>query len=116
MNRILRHVLALAHTVIEYVRIDGDRVVIGVRPWRGHGLRCPVCGRRCGHYDTGGSPRLWRAMDLARSMCFLEYRTRRVSCPEHGVLVESVPWARHRSRFTRDFEDWVACLAVIPLL
>lgn len=51
-------------------------------------------------------------MDLAGSMCELEYRTRRVSCPEHGVLVESVPWARHRARFTRDFEDWVACLAV----
>lgn len=45
-------------------------------------------------------------------MCFLEYRTRRVRCPDHGVLVESVPWARHGSRFTRDFEDWVACLAV----
>lgn len=31
MNRRLRYTLALAHTVIEYVRIDGDRVVIGVR-------------------------------------------------------------------------------------
>ncbi|WP_256436742.1 hypothetical protein [Atopobium sp. oral taxon 416] len=32
MNRILRCALALAHTVIEYVRIDDDRVVVGVRP------------------------------------------------------------------------------------
>ena len=112
MNRILRYALALAHTVIEYVRIDGDRVVIGVRPWKRCGLRCPVCGRKCDCYDRSPGARSWRAMDLARSMCFLEYRTRRVSCPEHGVLVESVPWARHRARFTRDFEDWVACLAV----
>lgn len=112
MNRILRYALALAHTVIEYVRIDGDRVVIGVRPWKRHGLRCPVCGRKCECYDRSPGPRSWRAMDLARSMCFLEYRTRRVSCPEHGVLVETVPWARHKARFTRDFEDWVACLAV----
>ena len=51
-------------------------------------------------------------MDLARSKCHLEYRPARVSCPEHGTLVERVPWARRRSRFTRDFEDWVACLAV----
>lgn len=56
--------------------------------------------------------RRWRAMDLARSRCYLEYRPARVRCPEHGVLVERVPWARHRSRFTRDFENWVACLAV----
>ena len=25
---------------------------------------------------------------------------------------EAVPWARHGARFTRDFEDWVAWLAV----
>lgn len=51
-------------------------------------------------------------MDLAQSKCFLEYRPCRVRCPEHGVHVESVPWARARSRFTRAFEDWAACLAV----
>ncbi len=112
MNRILRRALALAHAVIENARIDGDRIVIGVRPWRRFGLRCPVCGRACECYDRSPRPRLWRAMDLARSTCFLEYRPRRVSCPEHGVLVESVPWARRGSRFTRDFEGWVACLAV----
>ena len=105
MNRILRCALALAHTVIEYVRIDGDRVVVGVRPWRKDGLRCPVCGKRCGCYDRSPSPRSWRAMDLARSTCFLEYATRRVACPEHGVLVEAMPWARPRSRFTRDFKE-----------
>ncbi|QUC04126.1 hypothetical protein [Atopobium sp. oral taxon 416] len=69
MNRILRCALALAHTVIEYVRIDDDRVVVGVRPWRKDGLRCPVCGKRCGCYDRSPSPRSWRAMDLARSTC-----------------------------------------------
>lgn len=31
--------------------------------------------------------RRWRAMDLARSRCYLEYRPARVRCPEHGVLV-----------------------------
>lgn len=112
MIRILQRVLALTHTVVESVRIEDGRVVVAVRPWRRHGLRCPVCGRSCECYDAPRGPRLWRAMDLARSMCFLEYRTRRVRCPEHGVLVEAVPWARHGSRFTRDFEDWVACLAV----
>jgi transposase len=36
----------------------------------------------------------------------------RVSCPEHGVVVAAVPWARHGSGFTRAFEDTVAWLAV----
>ena len=51
-------------------------------------------------------------MDLARPECFLEYGPARVTCPEHGVRAERVPWARHGSRCTRDFEGWVACLAV----
>ncbi|MBQ9316462.1 MAG: ISL3 family transposase [Atopobiaceae bacterium] len=68
---------------------------------------------RCSNPQTRGyQTQRWRAMDLARSVCYLEYRPARVSCPEHGVRVERVPWARHGSRFTRDFEDWVACLAV----
>ncbi len=33
-------------------------------------------------------------------------------CPEHGVVVCAVPWARHGSRFTHAFEQQVAWLAV----
>ena len=47
MNRILRLALALAHAVVGSVRIEGGAVIVGVRPWKSHGLRCPVCGRRC---------------------------------------------------------------------
>ena len=38
-------------------------------------------------------------------------RLRRLRCPEHGVHVEGVPFARDGARFTRDFEDFVAWLA-----
>ena len=111
MAKILRYVLALVKTVVEGVTIEGDAIVVSVRPHRRGRLRCPVCGRRCECHDHEPTRR-WRAMDLARSKCFLEYRPARVTCPEHGVRVERVPWARHGSRYTRDFEDWVACLAV----
>ena len=36
---------------------------------------------------------------------------RRLVCRTHGVRVEAVPFARHRSGFSRDFEDLVAFLA-----
>lgn len=111
MAKILRYVLGLVKTVVLGVSIDGDAIVVKVRPQRREQLRCPVCGRRCECHDHEPARR-WRAMDLARSMCYLEYRPARVRCPEHGVLVERVPWARHRPRLTRDFEDWAACLAV----
>jgi hypothetical protein len=35
-------------------------------------------------------------------------RRRRLRCPEHGVLVEGVPFARDGARFTADFDDLVA--------
>lgn len=111
MAKILRYVLGLVKTVVLGVSIDGDAMVVKVRPQRREQLRCPACGRRCECHDHEPARR-WRAMDLARSMCYLGYRPARARCPEHGVLVERVPWARHRSRFTRDFEDWAACLAV----
>ena len=94
--------------------IEAERIVVSVRPYKREQRRCPVCGRACDFYDMAnrGAPRLWRAMDLARSACYLEYAPCRVRCPEHGVRTEAVPWARHGARFTRDFEDWVAWLAV----
>lgn len=42
----------------------------------------------------------------------LEADAPRVSCPEHGVLVAAVPWARHRAGHTRFVDDQVAWLAV----
>lgn len=111
MGKILRFALGLVKVSVLGARVEGDRVVLRVRPHSRERLRCPVCGRRCARHD-GCRPRLWRAMDLGRSMCYLEYAPSRVRCPDHGVHVERVPWARARSRFTGDFEDWVACLAV----
>ena len=28
------------------------------------------------------------------------------------MLVESMPWARRKARFTRDFKEWVVCLVL----
>jgi len=42
-----------------------------------------------------------------------------VSCPEHGVVVAAVPWARPGSRFTAAFEDsvaWLVCHATLSVV
>ena len=49
--------------------------------------------------------------DLGLLRSFLEADAPRVTCPEHGVVVASVPWAGHGSRHTRVFEDTVAWMA-----
>lgn len=42
---------------------------------------------------------------------FIEARTPRVSCREHGVVVAAVPWARHGAGHTKAFDETVAWLA-----
>ena len=120
MKKLWRHVLGLAvfgrSVVLEAVEFDPDReeIVASVRPRRNARARCGVCGRRSGSYDRGEAsrgPRRWRGLDLGTIPVYLEAEVVRVRCRDHGVVGARVPWARHRSGFTRDFEDTVGWLA-----
>jgi len=71
---------------------------------------CSGCGQVCRQVHDRAWRR-WRHLDLAGQRCFVEYELRRVRCPDCGVRVEAVPWARPRARHTRDFEDLVAFCA-----
>jgi len=121
VKKLWRHVLGLAafgrSVVIDAVEFDPDaeELIATVRQRRNARRRCGVCGRRSPGYDQGRSaegPRRWRGLDLGTIRVFLEAEMHRVSCRDHGVVAERVPWARHGSWFTRDFEDtvgWLAC-------
>ena len=75
-------------------------------------LVCPLCSfSTAARYDTRPVTSSWRHLDFGRWQVLVRARLRRLSCPEHGVRVEAVPFARARSGFTRDFEDLVAFLA-----
>ena len=71
---------------------------------------CSACGQVCARVHDRALRR-WRHLDLAGNRCFVEYALRRVRCPDCGVRVEAVPWARPAARHTRDFEDLVALMA-----
>ena len=80
---------------------------------------CSRCQRRCPGYDSSAKPRRWRGLDLGSTRVFLQANTSRVSCPEHGVVVAAVPWARAGSRFTMVFEDtaaWLVCHAALSVV
>jgi transposase len=117
-------VLGVEHTVIESVELEpdgrgGEVLVAVVRPKAGVARQCSRCRRRCAGYDTSPTVRRWRGLDLGATQVFLQARTRRVSCPEHGVVVAAVPWARPGSRFTTAFEDtcaWLVCHAAMSVI
>jgi transposase len=106
--------LGVERAVVEAVELDEDEdaLICHVRPRKGERRRCGECGRRCPGYDGGEGRRRWRALDLGTVRAYLEADAPRVSCPEHGVIVAAVPWARHKAGHTRAFDDTVAWLAV----
>ena len=102
--------------VVEGVEVevgdDGEVVLVAsVRPVRRQVSRCGRCLRRCPGYDQGQGRRRWRGLDLGSVRVFLQAQAVRVRCGEHGVVVASVPWARHDSAFTAGFEEQTAWLA-----
>jgi transposase len=111
--RVWARLLGVKAVVVEDVYCgDEGEVVVAVRPkWRERD-RCGVCRRRCPGFDMGAGRRRWRALDLGTTFAYVEADAPRVRCRDHGVVVCAVPWARHKSRFTRAFEDQVAWLAV----
>jgi transposase len=103
----------LRRAVVEDVSVEDDeRLVVAVRPAARERDRCPHCRRRCPGYDLGEGRRRWRTLDVGTMLAYLEADAPRVSCKRHGVVVAAVPWARHDSGFTRQFEDQVAWLTV----
>ena len=97
-------------TVIEDVREDGEAIVVSCRLRANAARRCGQCGRRCGRYDHGEGRRRWRALDAGTTKVFIEADAPRVRCPDHGVVVAAVGWARHGAGHTRTFDDQVAWL------
>ena len=112
--RVWRALLGVEKTVVEEIEFDEDAGVLlaHVRPSRPERGRCGLCRRRCAGYDGGQGRRRWRALDLGVIRAEIEADAPRVCCPEHGVVVAAVPWARHGAGHTRFFDDQVSWLAV----
>jgi transposase len=110
--RVWARLVGVEQAVVESVRFDesADAVVVSVRLRGRAPLRCGVCRRRCAGYDRGRGRRRWRAADLGVIRAYVEAAAPRVCCPEHGVVVAAVPWARHGAGHTREFDALVVWL------
>jgi transposase len=109
IRTVFARLLSLQGAWVRAVEFGSEAVMVTVaRRQRRH--RCPHC-----EYTATAAwdrhEREWRHVSLGKWRVVIRARLCRVNCPEHGVLVEAVPWAAHESRFTLDFEDLVAWLA-----
>ena len=104
-NRLLR----LPGALVRDVAFAAEGVIVTVALRRRRPV-CSACGQVCQRVHDRARRR-WRHLDLGGQRCFIEYELRRVRCPDCGVRVEALPWARAGARHTRDFEDLAAFLA-----
>jgi len=104
--------LGLEGISVEKVSFAGDTSVTVDVALRRRRLVCPLCSfSTAARYDTRPVASKWRHLDFGRWQVSVQAQLRRLRCPQHGVRVEGVPFARARSGFSRDFEDLVAFLA-----
>lgn len=76
---------------------------------RGIQYACPACSAVCSAHDF--QEKTWRHLNFFQHHCYLHASVPRVRCPEHGVKLAEVPWARKGSAFTLLFEQAALTLA-----
>jgi transposase len=96
--------VAAAHFDAEKKRLD-----IEIDFKTGGRFPCPDCGKPdCPVHDT--VKKTWRHLDFFQHQAFLHARVARIECPNCGVRLVNVPWARPGSGFTLLFEAFVMTL------
>lgn len=94
-------------------RLDIDKqpheLHLEVKADRGAKYACPVCGKACPAHDF--QEKAWRHLNFFQHHCYIHASMPRVKCPEHGVKLIDVPWARKGSAFTLLFEQAALTLA-----
>ncbi len=113
---LIKKLLRIDRIVIEDVNFEEvaeeEICIIQARPLSRDAHRCPLCGKSCPGYDSASKRRRWRSLDFGTRRVYIEANAPRIKCVDHGVLVAKVPWARHKSEYTYDFENSVTWLTL----
>jgi transposase len=106
VKTILNGIQPLAGFVYRDIRLGHDRlgrperVEITLAAHSGIKPKCSQCQKPAPGYDQL-PPRTWQFVPLWGLMTWFVYAARRVQCPEHGVVVEHLPWNEGKRRVTR---------------
>ena len=115
-NSVIKRLLKIDKIVMENIyfeeRDEEEILIIQVRPYGRELNRCPICRRLSPGYDSANKIKYWRSLDFGSTRVYIKACAPRIKCSEHGIIVASVPWARHDSEYTLEFEDAVTWLTL----
>jgi transposase len=89
---------------------EAKRLVIGLDFPKGATFACPDCGQ-CNLTAFDTTEKSWRHLNFFQHEAYLTARVPRVKCPDCGVRLVDMPWARPGSGFTLLFEAMIMTLA-----
>ena len=111
IRTLLNRVHPLKSFVYDACRLEmrnaGLVLVATIRPRKNGKVICSGCGKQRTLYDRLDERR-FDFVPLWNIPVYLEYRMRRIDCPDCGVKVERVPWADGKSHATKVFQLFLA--------
>ena len=107
LNRI-QHFVGFVYRDIRLCSSQGKlRIEVRIEPHGGIRARCSECRRPAPGYDRLPE-RWWLFVPLWGIVTWFLYAPRRVECPEHGVVVEHIPWSEGKRPITRAMMGFLA--------
>jgi hypothetical protein len=81
---------------------------IEIEPRQNSRAVCSICHQPCPIDDTAKEPRWFEFVPPWNVAIWFAYRMQRVTCPEHGVVVEGVPWCGGKCTQTFEMRPFLA--------
>jgi transposase len=111
VKTILNRIQHFAGFVYQEVRLRTPRgklrIEVRIEPHRSLRGKCSECRRPAPGYDRLPE-RWWRFVPLWGIVTWFLYAPRRVHCPEHGVVVEHIPWSEGKRPITKAMMGFLA--------
>lgn len=107
LNRIQHFVGFVYHDVRLCSHRGRLRLEVQIEPHRSLRGRCSACRRPAPGYDRL-PPRPWLFVPLWGIVTCFRYAPRRVECPDHGVVVEHIPWSEGKRPITTAMMGFLA--------
>src|SRR5271165_2321962 len=107
LNRI-QHFVGFVYQDVRMCSSRGKlRIEARIEPHGGIRARCSECRRPAPGYDRLPE-RWWLFVPLWGIVTWFWYAPRRVACPEHGVVVEHIPWSEGKRPVTTAMMGFLA--------
>lgn len=111
VKTILNRIQHFAGFVYKEVRLRASRgklrIEVRIEPHQGRRGKCSECRRPAPGYDRLPE-RGWLFVPLWGIVTWFLYAPRRVQCPEHGVVVEHIPWSEGKRPITKAMMGFLA--------